>query len=350
MRIDKNAYKPLLKEIVEKIGIARINANRAINYSGIQLNYEIGELIVNKQEENGWGKAVVEELSKDLKKIFGGIDGFSSQNLWLMRQFYLAYKDYPKLLDLARKLPWGQNMLIIQKEKNYDAREYYLEATDKMAWSRSVLLLQMKSDAYKHHLLIPKQNNFPKSLQENYAEQADESLKSVYNLDFLGLTAPVLERKLESLMIAKVKDLLMELGYGFCFIGNQYPLSLNNIGYRIDLLFYHRILKCLIVVDIKTVEFEPEFAGKMSFYLELVDEQLKQVDDNPSIGLILCPEKNAIEVEYALRIQDKPIGVAEYKLTKDLPKQLKGKLPSVAELRQRLEDEFKNNLEKQTKR
>lgn len=345
MEINKNRYKPLLKEIVDKIGVARINANRAINYSAIQLNYEIGELIVKKQKENGWGKAIVDEISKDLKKIFGGIDGFSSQNLWLMRQFYIAYKNYPNLLELARKLPWGQNMLIIQKEKNYDARKYYLEATDKMAWSRSVLLLQIKSEAYEHHLLIPKQNNFTESLQENYAEQANESLKSIYNLDFLGLTTPVLERKLESLMIAKVKELLMELGYGFCFIGNQYPLKLNNKGYRIDLLFYHRILKCLIVVDIKTVEFEPEFAGKMSFYLELVDEQLRQADDKPSIGIILCPEKNAIEVEYALRIQDKPIGVSEYKLTKNLPKALKGKLPSVTELRQKLENEFKNDVE-----
>lgn len=345
MEISKNAYEPLLKEIVGKIEIARINANRAINYSAVQLNYDIGGLILKKQEEKGWGKAVVEKLSKDLKKILGGIDGFSTQNLWLMRQFYLAYEKHPELLELAKKIPWGQNMLIIQKEKDYNARKYYLEATDKMAWSRSALLLQIKSDAYQHHKLNPKQNNFPESLQENYATQADESLKSVYNLDFLGLTVPVLERKLESLMIAKVKELLMELGYGFCFIGNQYPLKLNKKDYRVDLLFYHRILKCLIVVDIKTVEFEPEFAGKMSFYLELVDEQLKQSDDNPSIGLILCPEKNAIEVEYALRIQDKPIGVAEYRLTKELPQKLKGKLPSVKELRERLENELRDEID-----
>lgn len=141
-------------------------------------------------------------------------------------------------------------------------------------------------------------------------------------------------------MISKVKDLLMELGYGFCFIGNQYPLKLNSKNYRLDLLFYHRILKCLVVVDIKTVEFEPEFAGKMNFYLELVDEQLKQTDDNPSIGLILCPEKDSVEVEYALRIQDKPIGVAEYRLTRELPERLKGKLPSVSELRQKLQEEL----------
>jgi len=341
--IDKNTYEPLLREIVEKINLARINASRAVNFSAIQLNYEIGELIVNRQEQYGWGKAVVEKLSKDLKSIFGGVDGYSTQNLWLMRQFYLTYKEKEGFLELARQIPWGQNMLIIQKEKEDEAREFYLKATFDFAWSRSFLLLQIKSDAFKHSQLQPKQNNFEKVLTINLSEQAEESLKSVYNLDFLGLTAPVVERKLESLMIAKIKNLLMELGHGFCFIGNQYPLSLNNKNYRLDLLFYHRILKCLVVVEIKTVEFEPEFAGKMNFYLELVDEQVKQPDDNPSIGIILCPEKNSVEVEYALRIQDKPIGVAEYRLTKELPENLKGKLPSVKDIKRKIEEEMIKN-------
>ena len=339
--IDKYTYKPLLEDITDKINIARINASKAINFSAIQLNYDIGELIVQRQEQFGWGKSVVEKLSKDLKVIFSGADGYSSNNLWLMRQFYLAYKGKNELLDLARKVPWGQNILIIQKEKEDDAREFYLKLTIEAAWSRSFLLIQLKSEAYKHYKLEPKHNNFKKALTIHQSEQAEESLKSVYNLDFLGLTAPVLERKLESVMIEKIRNLLMELGYGFCFIGNQYPLKLNTKNYRLDLLFYHRILKCLVVVDIKTVEFEPEFAGKMNYYLELVDEQLKQADDNPSIGIILCPEKDSIEVEYALRIQNKPIGVAEYRLTKELPEKLKGKLPSVAEIRKIIESEMK---------
>ncbi len=337
--IDSKTYKPLLNNIVEKISIARVNASRAINFSAIQLNYEIGELIVLKQEKYGWGKSVVEKLSKDLKSIFGGVDGYSANNLWLMRQFYLAYRDRSDLLELARQVPWGQNILIIQKEKDNEARRFYLNATIESAWSRSFLLIQLKSEAYKHYKLAPKQNNFEKALPIHQSEQAKESLKSVYNLDFLGLKAPVLERKLENLMIEKVRDLLMELGYGFCFIGNQYPLKLNTKNYRLDLLFYHRILKCLVVVDIKTVEFEPEFAGKMNYYLELVDEQLKQPDDNPSIGIILCPEKDSVEVEYALRIQNKPIGVSEYRLTKELPERLKGKLPSVDDIRNNLKED-----------
>ena len=341
--IDKSAYKPLLKEIVERINIARINASRAINYSAIKLNYEIGELIVNRQEKYGWGKSIVEKLSEDLKKIFSGLDGYSTQNLWLMRQFYLIYKENQDLLEIAKQIPWGQNMLIIQKEKEDSSREFYLKSTNDYAWSRSFLLLQIKSQAYEHSLLQPKQNNFEKALAITQYEQANESLKSVYNLDFLGLTTPVIERQLESLMISKIRDLLMELGYGFCFVGNQYPLKLNNKKYRLDLLFYHRILKCLIVVEIKTVEFEPEFAGKMNFYLELVDEQLKQKDDNPSIGIILCPERNSVEVEYALRIQNKPIGVSKYRLTKELPEKLIGKLPSVKDIKNIIENEIKEN-------
>ena len=339
--IDKHTYQPLLREIIEKINIARINASKAINYSAIQLNYEIGELIVHRQKQFGWGKSVVERLSKDLKNIFGGVEGYSANNLWLMRQFYLAYKDKDKLLELARQVPWGQNILIIQKEKDDDARAFYLKATLQAAWSRSFLLMQIKSNAYKHYKIEAKQTNFEEALTAHQSEQAEESLKSVYNLDFLGLTAPVLERQLESVMVEKIRDLLMELGYGFCFIGNQYPLKLNKKNYRLDLLFYHRILKCLVVVDIKTVEFDPAFAGKMNYYLELVDEQLKQQDDNPSIGIILCPEKDSVEVEYALRIQNKPIGVAEYRLTKELPEKLKGKLPSVDELKRTIENEMK---------
>ncbi|MEO1655412.1 MAG: DUF1016 domain-containing protein [Bacteroidota bacterium] len=167
-------------------------------------------------------------------------------------------------------------------------------------------------------------------------EQADEALKSEYNLDFLGISKPVLERELENRLIESIRDFLMELGYGFCFIGNQYRLKLNQKEYFIDLLFYHRILKCLVAIELKTVEFEPEFAGKMNFYLELIDEQLKQEDDNATIGIILCPEKDHLEVEYALRSNNKPIGVSEYKLTHKLPKNLEGKIPNEKELKRLL--------------
>lgn len=253
-----------------------------------------------------------------------------------MRQFYLEYKDESVLLDLAVKIPWGQNLLIMHKIKDKEEREYYLNATDKLAWSRAVLLNQIKANAYKRHLLNPKQSNFEKALPVHLSEQANEAMKSEYNLDFLGITKPMLERELENKLVENVRDLLLELGYGFTFIKNQYRLKLNQKEYFIDLLFYHRFLKCLIAIELKTVEFQPEFAGKMNFYLELLDEQEKQTDDNPSIGIILCPTKDNIEVEYSLRSNTKPIGVSEYKLTNNLPSNLKGKVPTAKELKQML--------------
>ena len=212
--------------------------------------------------------------------------------------------------------------------KNDDGKGYYLKSTADFGWARSVLLNQILANAYQNHLLNPKHNNFERVLPSHLAEQANEALKSEYNLDFLGITGPVHERELENRLIERIRDLIMELGYGFCFIGSQYRLKLSTKEYRVNLLFYHRILKCLVVIDLKTVEFGPTFAGKMSFYIELIDEQLKQENDNPSIGIILCPEKDDIEVEYALRVSHKPVGVAKYKLTNTLPEQLEGKLPS----------------------
>lgn len=240
-------------------------------------------------------------------------------------------------------IPWGQNLLIMHQVKNQEERKYYLNATNKLGWSRAVLLNQIKANAYQNHLINPKQSNFELALPIHLSEQANEALKSEYNLDFLGMSKPILERELENRLIEKIRDLLLELGYGFSFIGNQYRLKLNKKEYFIDLLFYHRILKCLIAIELKTVEFEPEFAGKMNFYLELLDEQEKQSDDNPSIGIILCPTKDNIEVEYSLRTSSKPIGVAEYKLTNELPNNLKGKVPTSKELKSMLALAINNN-------
>lgn len=258
-----------------------------------------------------------------------------------MRQFFSEYKEYPQLLAFATTVPWSHNLLIMHKIKDYEERGYYLQATEKMAWSRAVLLNQIKADAYNYQLNNPNQNNFEKALPEHLSEQADEAIKSVYNLDFLGISKPVKERRLENLLIEKIRDFLMELGYGFCFIGNQYKISLGTKPYFIDLLFYHRILKCMVAIELKTVEFEPEFAAKMNFYLEILDDQLKQDDDNPSIGIVLCPQKDDLEVEYALRIINKPVGVAEYQLMKELPNKMKGKLPTASELNEKLQNTIK---------
>ena len=329
-------YANFFNEIINAINSAKYEAYKSLNKHHIGLNFEIGKLIVNNQESNNWGKSIVDTLSLDINKQIDGIKGYSPQNLWRMRQFYLTYRDEAELLELAMKIPWGQNLLIMHKVKDNKERKYYLTETDKLGWSRAVLLNQIKANAFQHHLINPKQSNFEKALPIHLSEQANEALKSEYNLDFLGITSPILERQLENKLIENIRDLIMELGYGFCFIGNQHRLKLNEKEYFIDLLFYHRILKCLVVIELKTVEFEPEFAGKMNFYLELLDEQVKTEDDNPTIGIILCPEKDDLEVEYALRTSSKPIGVSEYKLTHKLPEQLRGKIPNKEELKRML--------------
>jgi len=331
-----NNYNAFITEIINIINSARYDAFKSINKHHIGLNFEIGNQIVINQEKFGWGKSIVNSMSNDINKKIDGIKGYSPQNLWKMRQFYLEYKDKNDLLKMALNIPWGQNMLIVHKIKDNLEKKYYLKSTEKMAWSRSVLLNQIKAKAYERHQLNPKQSNFENALPVHLSEQANEAMKSKYNLDFLGITKPILERELENRLVENIRDLLLELGYGFTFIGNQYRLKLNQKEYFIDLLFYHRFLKCLVAIELKTVEFEPEFAGKMNFYLELLDEQEKQPDDNPSIGIILCPTKDNIEVEYSLRSSSKPIGVSEYKLTHELPDKLKGKVPTAKELKQML--------------
>lgn len=327
-----NDYQGLLQEIIVNIENARIKASKMIYSVLNELNFNNGKAIIKRQNEFGWGQSVIKQLSNDLNKKYDGLTGYSVSNLQYMRQFFIEYKDQPRLLSYALQIPWGQNIVIIQKTKDLDEREYYLKATEKMAWSRSVLLNQIKANAYEYHLENPKLSNFNETLPEHLAEQANESLKSNYNLDFLGITKPVLERKMENMLVEKIRDLLIELGYGFTFIGNQYKIELDDDEYFIDLLFYHRKLKCLVAIELKTVKFQPEFISKMNFYLEILDETEKEPDENPSIGIILCAEKKNLTVEYALRTSNRPIGVAEYELAKEI----KSKLPSPDEIKKQI--------------
>ena len=256
----------------------------------------------------------------------------------------MIYEILEKVKQLVSEIPWGHNILILQKVKDHKARIFYLQSTIKNRYSRSVLMHQIKADAYSNYLLNPAQHNFSTALPEHLIEQTRESIKSVYSLDFLDINKPMTERELENKMVEKVKRLIMEMGYGFCFIGNQYPITLGKKEYSIDLLFYHRILKCLVAVELKVTEFEPEFVGKLDFYLQIIDEQLKQPDDKPSIGILLVPHKDQLEVEYALRTANKPIGVAQYTISKKLPKELKGKLPTADDLKSILEINTEDEL------
>lgn len=329
-------YRPFLGDIKKTITEARIRVIHAANNAVIQLYRKIGEKIVLAQQDYGWGKSVVEHLSKDLRQEFGSTFGFSVQNLWYMRQFFLEYKDQPILQRLVGEIPWGQNILIMAKVKDLAARKYYLINTQKMGWTRDVLSLQIGSQAYERHCLIPKQNNFEKALPKHLVEQAQDCMKDVYMLDMLGITKTALEVEIESRMVSKIKDVMLELGFGFAYIGNQYRIACQGKEYFIDLLFTNRKLHCLVALEIKKGKFLPEYAGKMNFYLNLLDDFVRVEGENPSVGIILCTERDHFEVEYALRGIDKPVGVSGFQLTKDLPAALRDKLPNAKSLEKEL--------------
>lgn len=362
-------YAAFVTELKTRIQSARLSAARAVNRDLILLYWDIGRAIVEKQEELGWGESVVERLSHDLQKTFPGASGFSPRNLRSMRQLYAAYADpsiWPQVVARLNKpvveaqdaiwlqpvaklddkgqriefmrqavaeIPWGQHLTILNKVTDPAARLYYIRTTVQFGWSRNVLFNQIKAEAYERTLAEGKTHNFPAVLPEYLAEQAEEALKSSYNLEFLGIRREVKERELEDRLIERLKEFILELGYGFCFMGRQYRLVLGRKEYFIDLLFYHRFLKALVAIELKVGSFEPEHAGKMDFYLNLLNEKERGPDDNPSIGIILCAEKDNLEVEFALKSKTNPIGVAEYQLTEKLPKEMKGKLPSERELR-----------------
>ncbi len=331
--LQNKAYTDMLYRIKTAVRDSRFQIQRTANRELINLYWIIGNQILERQIEEGWGKSVVEQISRDLRKEFPGSHGFSAPNLWFMRQMCQEYSDQPNLLQLVREIPWGQNITIMTKLKDMTARAYYLRMTAEQGWSRNVLLNQIKGQAYERHQLADKQHNFTDTLPKQLAEQADEAMKDVYLLDFLGITKPVVERELERRMVNRIRDVILELGYGFAFLGNQYRVSLEGKDYFIDLLFYHRRLKSLVAVELKSGAFLPEYAGKMNFYLNLLDDFVREPGENPAIGIILCADRNRVEVEYALRGIDKPVGVAEYTLTHDLPAELAGKLPNAEQIK-----------------
>jgi predicted nuclease of restriction endonuclease-like (RecB) superfamily len=240
--------------------------------------------------------------------------------------------------EMLAAIPWWHHVELLAKVKDPATRLYYLRATAQFGWSRNVLLNQIKAGAYERAVAEKKTHNFGLALPEHFAEQADEMMKSRYNLEFLGINRAVKERELEDRLVSHLQRFILELGYGFCFVGRQYRLVLGRKEYFVDLLFYHRFLKTLVAFDLKIGSFEPEHAGKMDFYLNLLNEKERGSDDKPSIGIILCAEKDDIEVEFALKTKQNPIGVAEYQLQTKLPAEFKGRLPTAKQLADAVRD------------
>lgn len=325
-KLQKTEYQAFVKEIKEKIYQSQLRAMKAVNTELLALYRDIGKSIVEKQKKFGWGKSIVEILSGDLQKEFPGVQGFSSHNLWRMRKFYLAYNEAKKLAPLVQEIGWSHNILILEKCKNDLEKEFYIRMTRKYGWTKDILIHQIEGGAYERFLA--NQTNFDKALEKKYRNQAKLAVKDNYVFDFLELAEDYKERELELALINNIRNFLQEMGGDFCFIGNQYKLKVGKKDYSVDLLLYHRRLKSLIALDLKVTEFEPEYAGKMQYYLAVLDDKVKLEDENPSIGIIVCKSKDRTVVEYALKSTNSPVGVADYSLSKTLPGELKGLLPS----------------------
>jgi predicted nuclease of restriction endonuclease-like (RecB) superfamily len=335
--IQNKDFKNFIKDIKQKIYSAKNKAILSANRLMIELYFDIGKEIVTRQEKYGWGKSIVEQMSKELKDEFGAKSGYSASNLWRMRNFYLAYKDNENLAQLVREISWSQNILIFEKCKDESEREYYIRKTIEFGWNRNVLMHHIKTNLYKRDNKKEKITNFNQTLSNELSELATDIIKSEYNLEFLEIKDNFKERELEESILDNLEKFLLELGVGFSFVGSQYKLTLGENEYFIDLLFFHRKLNALVAIELKIGKFKPEYAGKMNFYLNILNDKVKMPHENPAIGIILCTDKDNIEVEYALQNLNQPMGVSAYSIKQELPKDLQKFLPTKNELKKFIE-------------
>ncbi|MDR1533626.1 MAG: PDDEXK nuclease domain-containing protein [Planctomycetota bacterium] len=354
-------YGELLEDLKARIRAARVKAALSVNRELIALYWHIGKSIVERQRTAGWGKAVVERLAADLQDSFPGLEGFSARNIWHTRSFYLAYEPTgrklkqpvselgrEKLAQPAREsesailprpvseIPWGHNIVLLQKLKDPAARLWYARQTVENGWSRAMLTHWIESGLHERQGKAV--TNFKAALPAPQSDLAAEIVRDPYNFDFLTLRTDAAERDLERGLLDHIRKFLLELGSGFAFVGQQVHLDVDGEDFYLDLLFYHLRLRCYVVIDLKARPFKPEHAGKMNFYLSAVDELLRHPGDKPSIGIILCKTRSRVIAEYALRDLTKPVGVARYKtrLVEILPDNLKGKLPPVERIKAEL--------------
>lgn len=327
-------YEPLVDEIKGLIHQKQYQALKLLNTETINLYWEIGEEIYRQQEEKGWGKSIVQILSKELQKEFPGAKGYSAANLWRMRNFYLTYCNSEKLAPLVREISWSNNIIIMEKCKDDLQREFYIQMTKRYGWTKRILTNFIEAQTYEKYLL--NQTNFDLTLPTERSVQAKLAIKDEYIFDFAELTPEYSEHELEMQLINNIRAFLIEMGGDFTFVGNQYHLVVGNKDLYVDLLLFHRRLRCLVAIELKIGEFEAEYAGKMQLYLTVLDEQVKLPEENSSIGIIICKNKDKTFVEYALKQSNAPIGVATYRLSNSLPEEMKEMLPDPEEIVKRL--------------
>ena len=328
-------YLNFKNEITARIRSAQYEALKAVNKEMIALYWEVGKRITEQQTASGWGKSVVENLSRDIQKEFPGIKGFGVSNMWDMARFYAEYQSDEILQPLVGEISWSKHIVILTKCKETRQRQFYILGTKKYGWTKDVLINKIEAKTYENYLLG--QSNFDMTLPEKIKNQAILALKDEYTFDLIGLAEEHSEYELEQALIKNIRALLMEFGTDFSFIGNQYRLEVDGKEYFIDLLLYNRRLQAMIAIELKIGEFQPEYKGKMEFYLNVLNDTVKLPHENPAIGIIICKSKSRMTVEYALKSSNMPIGVATYSLSSELPEAYKKLLPTSEEIAKKIE-------------
>ena len=333
--IDIGKYKQIFENIKQEVLKSQYKAMQIVNKELIFMYWHIGKIIGDNSK---WGNKFIDSLSIDLKLEFPKVTGFSVRNLKYMKKIAEEYPDFEFVQQVVAQIPWGHNIILMDKVKNIEERKWYIKQSIINGWSRSLLTMQIESKLYERQVVAEKVTNFPATLPDIQSDLAIQTMKDPYLFDFISLKGKVKEIEIEKAMIDKIKDVLIELGKGFAFVGEQYKITVSEKDYYIDLLFYHLKLKCYVVVELKAREFEPTDAGQLNFYLSAIDDLVKDETDNATIGLLLCKNKDNFTAEYALRNISSPIGVSEYKLLEDMPEYLKSQLPKVEEIELHIRD------------
>lgn len=331
--MNSGEYLAIVEQVKREITTAQYHASVQVNTELILLYHSIGTVI---NGHKSWGNKFIENLAADIRRAFPASKGYSVRNLKYMAKFAQTYPDREFVQQVVAQIPWGHNLVLLDKVSEPEERCWYLAACQKNGWSRSVLIHQIESGLYQRQVLADKVSNFERRLPSPQSELAVQTMKDPYIFDFIPFQEDMVERDIEQALVRDVTKLLLELGTGFAFLGNQYHLNVGGDDFYIDLLFYNLNLRCYVVIELKTGEFKPEYAGQLNFYLSAVDGILKQEQDNPSIGLLLCKSKNDLVAEYSLKDMSKPIGVSAYQVTSNLPEELGKQLPSIEDIQKRI--------------
>ena len=332
MLINDNQYFSVIESIKTEISKAQYNAALQVNKELTLLYYHIGRII---NEHKSWGNKFIDNLASDIKIAYPNSTGYSVRNLKYRAKFAAEYPDEEFVQRAVAQIPWGHNIVLLDKFSDFAVRKWYIEKTQENGWSRNVLVHQIESGLYERQAIAQKISNFESLLPAPQSELAVQTMKDPYVFDFIPFKEDMVERDIENALVKDVTALLLELGTGFAFLGNQYHLNVGGDDFYIDLLFYNLNLRCYVVIELKTGDFKPEYAGQLNFYLSAVDAQLKKDTDNPTIGLLLCKNKNNLIAEYSLKDMSKPMGISEYKISSVLPEELSEHLPSVEDIQKR---------------